>query len=169
MLDSACPSHPLSLVLCGPVPRRATGAMPGLAGNTPTFKCCKPLDMAPGPLMHLVFHSSVAIKPHCKWLYIVMLENNNNFVNIKTIELVICLWIESGFPLPLTVHLFRPNLSPSAARTLNSALSSCLYNHTLTLALTPGWLQGFPKHLCSNSSFSQPVGEAPIRHHYSWA
>lgn len=122
--------------------------------------------MAPGPLTHLVFHSSVAIKLHCKWLYVVMLENHNNFVNIKIIELVICLRLESGFPSPLTVHLFRPNLPPSAARTLNSALSSCLHNHTLTLALTPGCLQGFPKHLGSNSSFSQPVGEAPIRHHY---
>ena len=37
-----------------------------------------------------------------------MLEAHNNFVDIEIIELVICLWLEGGFPSPLTVHIFRP-------------------------------------------------------------
>lgn len=42
------------------------------------------------------------------------------------------------FTLPPTVHLFRSNLSPGVARSLNSVLSSYLCNHILTLALIPG-------------------------------
>lgn len=71
----------------------------------------------------------IAIMPHHKWLYIAVLVAHNNFVKVKAIELVIYLWIEEGFPSPLTltpntVCLFRPSRSPSAARSLNSVLSS---------------------------------------------
>ena len=107
-LGLAGPSHPLSLMLCAPVPCRAAGAVPGLAGNSPTFKSYKPLDLAPGPLLQPILHSPVGIKPLYEWFCKVMLEAHNDFVDIKIIELVICLWLESGFPSPLTVHIFRP-------------------------------------------------------------
>lgn len=43
--------------------------------------------------------TSVTIEPHCQWLYIVILAAHNNFMKIKVIELVICLWGEMT-PLP---------------------------------------------------------------------
>lgn len=83
-----------------------------------------------------------------------MLEAHNDFVDIKIIELVICLWLEKlGFH-----HLSPFTFSdPGAARAPDSVLSSHLYNHTLIL--TPHSKD--VKHLCSNSSFDKPVGETP--------
>lgn len=73
--------------------------------------------------MHLVFHVPVTIKPHCKWLYTLILVAQNNFVSIKIIGFVICLWIEKRFLSPPTVYLFRSSLLPSADKSVTVVLS----------------------------------------------
>ena len=124
--------------------------------------------------MHLVIHAPVAIKLHCQWLYWVMLAAHNRFIKIEVIELVICLWIEKT---PSSPHClpFQICSVTRCCRSFSSVLSSCLGNHTLTLALTPGlpiagvsWSISVPVH-SSTSYRRSPPNMIPIWHHCSWA
>ena len=153
MLGSAGPSHPLSLMLCAPVPCRAAGAMPGLAGNSPTLKCCKPLDLAPGSLLQPSLHSPVAIQPHYEWFYRVMLEAHSNFVDIKIVELVICLWLESGFPSHFQTQVL-PGLATLSCHLISTITPSLWPSHQDVIGVPQASLLQFILQLTCRRSTS---------------
>lgn len=167
--------HALSLrALWAWAPSFPCGADPatsGLAGRHPHVQILPSLwECLQAHLMHLVYHDPATIKPHCKWLYIVTLEAQNDFVNIKIIGFVICLWIEKRFLPPPTVYLFRPNLSPSADRSVTVVLSfSALQSHPNT-GLTPAFSLSISVPIHPSASCRRnPPKMALIWHNYSWA